>query len=429
MRKSVRTMRWVVWILAVAFYFYEYLPRVSISVMVEELEVAFAVQAWVLGTLSSLYLFAYAPMQLPVGLMMDRFGARRLLTFAAIGVGISTLFFGLAKALWFAELTRFVMGGASAFAFIGMIYVCSHWFEDSRLAIMIGLGNSLGMLGAVAGEGPLSFSIEAFGWRPTMIVLGCVGVLLGVFIYLVVRNEPPEMAKHAVKPKKSTTYAKTFKAVIRNKWSWLNGLTCLFFYATTGAFAALWGVPFLQSTYGLSKTTAGLASSMFYLGTIIAGPIVGFISDKIRKRKPMLLLTTFCTLITVIILIYVPNLNVPMIFILFFLSGVFSCGQLLNFSLAIELNHEAVKGTAIAFTNFLVFMGSAALQPLVGFLLDLKWTGKMVNNVPVYSAFEYKYALICFPITLLIAFILSLFLRDEKDIDPSMYKEIARNLK
>lgn len=429
MKQSVKLMRWVVWGLSVAFYFYEYLPRVSVSVMVDGLEQSFAVQAGALGLLSSLYLFAYAPMQLPVGLLMDRYGARRLLTFATLGVGISTLIFGLSPYLWLAGITRFITGGASAFAFIGMIYICSHWFEDSKLAIMIGLGNSIGMLGAVCGEGPLSFFVEDFGWRQTMFGMGIIGIILAFIIFLIVRNEPPEMAHHSTDSKEPLSFTKTIKLVIHNRWSWINAVVCLLFYATTGAFAALWGVSFLQATYGLSKTTAGFASSMFFVGTIVTGPLIGLISDWIRKRKPLLLVTTFCTLICVTILIYSSNLPVWGIFTLFFLSGAFSGGQLLCYSLAIELNHPVVKGTSIAFTNFMVFVGSAALQVLTGFFLDAAWSGKMVNGVPLYTGSEYKEALIIYPITLALSFILAFFLRDKHAIDEPIFKEISRSLR
>lgn len=429
MKKKVLIMRWVVWGLAVAFYFYEYLPRVSVSVMVTELEKAFMVQAGALGLLSSLYLFAYAPMQLPVGLLMDRYGARRLLTFAAFGVGVATIVFGLSPYFWLAELSRFITGGASAFAFIGMIYVCSHWFGDTKLAAMIGIGNSIGMLGAVTGQGPLSFFIEDYGWRLTMIGMGIIGLALGFIIYLAVRNEPPEMAKHGTESKKPIKFTQTLKLVLKNKWSWINAIVCLLFYTPTGAFAALWGVPFLETTYGLTTTAAGFASSMFFVGTIVAGPFIGIFSDRQKKRKPLLLLTTFLTFLSVLALIYTPNLPVWSIFALFFISGAFSGGQLLCYSLAIELNNPIAKGTAVAFTNFMVFLGSASIQPFVGFLLDTVWNGTMSAGVPLYSASDYKAALVCFPISVLLAFICAFFLRDGKDIDIPMFKEISQSLK
>lgn len=429
MKKQVLFMRWIVWGLAVAFYFYEYLPRVSVSVMVSELEKAFMVQAGALGLLSSLYLFAYAPMQLPVGLLMDRFGARRLLTFAALGVGAATVVFGLSPYLWLAEVSRFITGGASAFAFIGMIYICSHWFEDSKLAIMIGLGNSIGMLGAVTGEGPLSFFIEDYGWRLTMIGMGIVGLALGFIIYLAVRNESPEMAKHGTDSKKPIQFKAALTLVIKNKWSWVNAIVCLLFYAPTGAFAALWAVPFLETTYGLTATAAGFASSMFFVGTIVAGPFIGFLSDKQSKRKPLLLVTTFLTFLSVLALIYLPNLSTWTIFALFFASGAFSGGQLLCYSLAIELNDPLAKGTAIAFTNFMVFLGSASIQPFVGFILDKVWNGQMSGGIPLYTTGDYRTALICFPISVLLSFICAFFLRDGQDVDIPMFKELSASLR
>jgi len=211
--------------------------------------------------------------------------------------------------------------------------------------------------------------------------------------------------------------------VCSNPYTWLNSILAFCFLGTTIAFAGLWGVPFLRTTYGFSKTFSGFAISMIFVGWIIGGPIIGHISDKMGKRRPMLLLSTISAAIFLMLTIYV-TLPISLIFIFLFLVGLFSSGELLSYSVAIEINPHTAKGTAVAFTNFIVFIGGAILQSFAGFLLDLHWAEKgIVHGIRVYSIGDYHFALMIFPITLFIAFILAFFLKEEKhETERSSYR-------
>jgi len=184
----------------------------------------------------------------------------------------------------------------------------------------------------------------------------------------------------------------------------------------TGAFAGLWAVPYLTTTFGLSHTLASFSVSMVFIGWIVGGPIFGHFSDRSRVRKPLLLLLTLLGGITISILIYFQNLSPLMIYLLMFLLGAFSSGQLLNFSVAIELSVLEAKGTSIAFTNFIVAIGTAALQPVVGIFLDRVWHGTVEANLRVYTPEEYRIALTIFPVMFLLAFILFFFLKEKKSV-------------
>lgn len=151
-------MRWIIWGLAVAFYFYEYLIRVFPSVITDELVDFFHINIIGLGLISASYFYAYASMQIPAGALVDRYGARKLLTIASLICGFSTFIFSITHHLWLADISRFFMGTGSAFGFIGMIYICSHWFSGKKLGLLIGVGNSLGMFEAVFGLAFLSYS-------------------------------------------------------------------------------------------------------------------------------------------------------------------------------------------------------------------------------------------------------------------------------
>lgn len=403
---------WWTWSLAVLFLFYEFFVRVYPSIMVKELMASFQATAGQLGMLSAFFFYAYAPMQIPVGLLMDRFGARKLLTFAALFCGIGSFFFGMANTLAPAEFGRFLMGIGSSFAFVGMIYVCSHWFPAKKLALLVGIGNSIGMLGAVGAEGPLSFAVEAFGWRGTVNAFGFIGIALAIILFVFIRKEPEQ--KKTEKKQASYDLIHNLKLVASNPLTWLNAIIALLFYMTTAAFASLWGIPFLVESYHISKDIAGFAVSMIFVGWIVGGPIIGFISDRFKRRKPFLYASTLLCLACILPVIYLGGLSLPLIFLLLFLVGFFQAAQLLTFSLGIELNPIEAKGTSIAITNFTVALGTSLMQPLLGVLLDLRWGGEMQDGIPIYSLADYHFAMISFPITLILAFVLLFFLKEKR---------------
>ena len=410
-KRKLHPLRWFIWALAAAFYYYEYVLRVSPSVMVPELERSFAVSAGAIGTLSAFYFYAYAPMQLPIGILMDRFGARRLLVLATALCGIGGLAFGFAPHLPLAEAGRFLMGTGSAFAFIGMIYICHQWFPNRWVAVLIGLGNSIGMLGAVMGEGPLSFGVDYFGWRAIAIALGGIGLLMSALIFIAMRRSPPSLEQHVPTTRWRELFGQV-KVVCLNPQTWVNAVGNMFFYATVVAFAALWGVPFIQVAYGVDNHVAAFASSMIFVGFIVGGPLVGFISDHLRRRKIPLLFTSLFAFFSLTPVIYLTDIPIGGVYALLFLTGVFSSGTLLNFSLVTAVNPPEAKGTAIAFTNTIAFIGGALFQTAVGLLLDTFWKGVAKGGVIFYAKEAYQVVLSIFPITLLLAFLIFLALKE-----------------
>lgn len=412
--KISTVLKWSIWFLAALFYFYEYILRVSPGVMVPELMKSFTITASSVGVLSAFYLYAYAPMQLPVGILMDRYGVRRVLSLACIVCGLGAFLFAFAHYFMVAALGRLLIGAASAFAFISMVYVTFHWFPKERRAFLIGLANSIAMLGAAAGTGPLAVVIKNYGWRETIAGLGIFGIFLGIVIYFVCKKD-----KRDEKIEKETARVKShifenIKIVISSKSSWINGIVTLLLYMTTTAFAGLWGLPFLETAYGLGKEEAGFAIAIFFAGWFVGGPLTGLWSDFVGKRTSAIRLGILGALLSLIPVIYFPTMPIQVLYTLLFLIGLFSSAELLNFSLAIELTSPNAKATAVAFTNFLVAFGGAIIQPLIGFLLDWQWGGAMYQGIRVYDVLDYQIALTSLPITLVLAYFLLLFIKEKK---------------
>jgi len=400
-------LKWIIWLFAVGFYFYEYLIRVFPSVITEDLIGYFHINTSGIGILSAFYLYAYAPMQLPVGALMDRYGARRLLTFACLICGVATLFFSVTDHVIVADISRFFMGIGSAFGFIGMIYVCSHWFSGKKLALMIGLGNSIGMLGAVFGLAFLSYLFQVFPWKDILYALGIIGIALTVLIYLVMKTETASVTKQDPKNKISTK--ESCKLVLSNGQTWVNAIVAFLYYVTTASFAGMWATPFFKDVHNLSNPQAGFCSSMLFLGWIVFCPIIGHLSDKFENRKIFLLTLPLVSMFLLVFLIFSSSIPFYLIAISMFFVGMGSSAQLLNFSLAIELNPERTKGFAVAFTNFLAFVYGAIIQTLIGYFLVV--TG---NN--------YQVCLLVFPISFLLGFILCFFIKEKRHISHITYQ-------
>lgn len=406
--KSDSFLRWLGWALTCVFLFYEYFFRASPSVIVPELIQAFGVSAAAIGALSAFYFYVYAPMQIPVGMLLDYFGARRLLTVATAVCGLGGILFGISYAYWLAAVGRVLMGLGSSFAFIGMVYVSSHWFPPNRRALLVGLGNSAASLGSVFGEGPLAAAVGQFGWRSSLIAMGIIGLLLAVVMYIVMRRDIPYHTNH---PREAMSMWSCLKTVCRNVQTWINGAVALLSYVTTGTFASLWGVPFLVQTHHISEEAAGFAVSMIFIGWMVGGPIVGSISDRAGNRRLVLRICLALAFLVLAPVVYATGLKEWMIFVLMFLVGAFSSGQLLNFSIAIEINPFSVKGTATSFTNFLVAGANAIVQPLVGLLLE---AASRTPRTTVYTERDYRIALTLFPAAMLLAFIISFFIKSPK---------------
>jgi MFS family permease len=396
----------VVWGLGALFFLYEFVLRVAPSTMVPELMEAFDIDATGVGDLSAFYLYAYAPLQIPIGILMDRIGARRSLTFAALACGVGSLLFGLAPVFWVAAVGRLLMGAGSAFAFIGFIYITAKWFPDRWLATLVGLGSGLGFAGGLIGDDTLTFSVELIGWRPTSICLGISGILLALLMRLALKGD------HSHRREEIGGLFYGLKIVCRNWQSWLNSVVSGLAYATTSAFAGLWAIPFFVGAYGASKVEAGLLTSALFLGWVVGSPVIGRLSDYWGPRKPWIIGCSFVAAVMMGALIQYEIASHLIVMALMFVVGLMSSAQLLTFSVAIEINREEVRGTATAFTNFVVMLFGMVLQPLIGLFLVRGWDGTQVEGVDVYSALDLRHVTMLFPLLFLVASLLALLYRE-----------------
>lgn len=410
---SVRIMACFVCGLAALFYCYEFFLRAVPSVMIPELMKALKVNASHIGVLSAFYYYAYTPMQLPVGILMDRYGPRELLTGMVLMCTLGAFLFANTTSLYVAEIGQFLMGFGSAFAFVGVLKLAANWLPQRHFALASGLTTTLGMLGAILCDNALIQFVHNVGWQQAWQISGVVGIVLAILIFFIVRDAPEGIKLAQVEYRDWRHAWLGFKKVMRKKQFWFNGIIGGFLFLPTTAFAVLWGIDFLTQTFSFSSHDAGFGVSMIFLGWAIGGPISGWLSSAIEKRiLPIQVGLVIAASLMFFILFTSIDTNKWILFIALFFFGIFSSVQILCFAIGREISPKQSSGTAVAATNFLVMVGGVVIPPIIGALLDMHWGTAASKSAHTYSHLDYQIALLVLPVGLLIALALTFFMKE-----------------
>lgn len=395
--------------------FYKYAIEVSPSVMTNELMSTFNIHATQLGNLAACYFYAYLIMQLPAGILVDRYGPRLVTTLAIFLCSLGALVFAYSETIVMAEIGRFLTGIGAAFAAINTLKLIANWFPTNRFALMAGLMMTLAMLGAVGGQAPLSAFIHHLGtWRHAMGIIALIGGFLGLIFWVVVRDRSKALHPFydvAVSPKKMTI-REGLKKILSNSQSWYLSFYSGLAFAPVMIFGGLWGVPFIMEAFDLSKDLAARSVSLIFIGFALGCPFSGWLSDWIGNRRNVMFVGTILALFSITAVLYMPGLSFLMINSLMFFFGFFISFFLICFTMIREINPPILAATAIGFMNaFDAFFGAFS-DPLTGKFLDLGWQGKMAEGARVFPVHAYKMALLTIPVYLLLSLIFLFLIKE-----------------
>ncbi len=410
----------IIYCLATLFLLYEMGVQVSPSVMAFQLMRDFKIGAGVLGLMSAVYFYSYTLMQIPAGMLFDRFGPRILISVAALTCALGALFFGATHSVVLASLGRFMMGFGSAFAFIGVLTVAFRWFHPHHFALLVGCAQFLAAIGALGGTQPLAILLERYGWRTIIMMIALIGFALAAFCILVIRDSP--QGKRAAAPRRHDLY-RELKAIFKNRQTWWIALYAFCSWGPVAIFAALWGVPYLIKRYDASNAEAAFATGMIWIGIALTAPFIGWLSDKILKRTPILTACAAVGLLSSVILLFFP---VPFwtTFVLLFGFGIAGAGQSLTFAVVKDISRPSITSTAVGLNNMAVVAGGALFQPLVGWILYLSWNGEMLGGTPNYTVGDFSLGLLLIPLCYVVGLISSLFLIEETNATPRFKTEV-----
>lgn len=403
-------------LLGAFFYCYEYFLRIAPSVMHTQLMQAFKIDATLFGSLSGFYYYAYTPMQLVVGVIVDRFNLKNVLTMAILSCALGSFMFITTTSYEVAAVGRFLQGFGSAFAFVGALKLASRWLDVWWFASFSGTCTTIGFLGAAFGDIALTHAMQVMSWQDLIKFFALMGIVLAGIFYFSLMYADHHAKKFHI-PSHTVTLKEALRQLIkliRQPYLWVAGILGGLLFLPTIVFADLWGIPYLQKLHNYTLTQAGLVSAMIYIGWALGSPFQGIISNLIKKRLRVIWIGALIAAITSTIVLYSPNLPFGMVCCLFILFGMASSVEVLTFAMGRDICTIETTGTAVAFVNFLVMLSGMFMQKFVGWLLDLHWAGTVQNGIRIYSLSDYQHAVIVVPISLLIAVVLALGIKDRQ---------------
>ena len=407
-----RLYPWLVWGLAAGFYFYKSLLEVSPSVMHGVWMKEFNITATQLGNLAAIYFWAYLIMQIPMGIFTDRFGPRRVTTIAIFLCALGTAILMASHTLFTASVGRFVTGLGASVAAIGCFKLTTLWFPPRRFPTLAGLMMTIGMIGAIGGEAPLSISMDWIGWRNSLLYIAVIGFLFAFFFWLSVRDhgphaEPPLPKGISNKP----NLLSGLTEVLHNPQTWWLSVYSGLAYAPIMVFGGLWGVPFLETAYGLTRTMAAELLQIIFIGFAVGAPLAGFISDRTGQRKPIMAIGAMVALLSSILILYWHQSCWTAGALMFIFGASISC-FLLCFSMVRQVNSLVVAATAIGFMNSFDAGFGAITDPMIGKFLDLGWRGEVQEGVRIFSLHDYYMGMGVIPIYLILAIVMLFFIKE-----------------
>jgi MFS family permease len=355
----------VAWLLTAVYYFYQYVLRSAPAVMTPQLEEAFVVGALGLASIVGLFYYGYSPFSLVAGAAMDRLGPRRLVPAAAAAVGVGAFLFasGGREA---ASVGRFLQGAGGVFALVGAIYIATKHFPASRAATLIGATQMFGMAGGSAGQfvvGPMI--ARGLPWRTFWVAMGVIGIAIGVVLFALL----PKEEKATPPAGWLSTTAGAFGVVFRNPQSILCGLIAGLLFIPTTILDMVWGVRYLQEGHGFDYATAVLRSTTVPLGWIVGCPLLGALSDRIGRRKPVIVGAALVLLACLAWVLY-GSTDVFPPYVIGLVAGLASGAAMLPYTVIKEANPPQFGGTATGVVNFINFTFSALLGPVFGGMLE-----------------------------------------------------------
>lgn len=410
-KRNVLIIAFSMLFVATLFYFYEYFLRVTPSIMKSQLQASFHLSEAAFGYLVAFYYYAYTPMQIPVGILMDKYGPKYVLTVACILCTAGTFLFASTSHLMVARLAQFLIGFGSAFAYVGVLKISDDWLPPRFFALMAGLCTSLGMVGAIFGEITSEFFLERMGWQATLCYAAGFGVLLTPVLWFILhdkgKDSPSLSRQQRLTTKPRVSFLAGITEVLKNPQIWLTGVVGSLTYLPICVFAGIWAPDFL-ATKGFDKADAALGASLLFLGFAIGCPFWGYLSDLIKSRRLLLILGSFLTAIFLMASIWTASSHPILIYTALFLSGFFSGVEILIFALGNDLVRSAICATAASFINMMTMLGAVLLPPIIGKLLDKT----MHSGVSDPSLENYSLVLTLLPVGLVLAGVLSIFLKE-----------------
>lgn len=403
------TRPWIIWGCATLFYLFQFVLRVSPSVMVSDLMTTFQIDAATAGSIGASYYLAYSLAQIPVGLLLDQWGARRTLLLMILLCVLGCWGFAHAPDVTWAKVSRLLIGVGSAGGFLGCAKIAHTWFPPRRAPFIIGLTITIGTLGAIYGGQPLAQLIQELGWRATMESLVLAGCVLSTGIIFLVQDPPLEKSMSSPNLMRAIQSLGTrLRIVLSCVASRRAACAGIGGYLILSVFADMWGVTYIQQTFGLTKSAAAEMTSTIYGGLLIGSPLLPWLSSVWHSRTKPLWCALMLALTGWMILFFMPHaLSLGALQLLLLIMGITSGAQVIPFAVAADMIPKSHIAVATAFVNMTIMLMGAVLQYQAGWVLDVFWEGSLSSEgMRLYPSQAFQWALGCMVVWIMFSLVM-----------------------
>lgn len=386
------------------FFLFEFFLRVVPATISEYIIRDLSINPQEFAVISAAYYVTYSLMQTPVGILLDRYGTRLLLSVSCLICTVGIVGFAFAANFYSCVIARFLIGFGSSFGFIGLLVTAINWFPQRYFGFVSGLGQFLGAIGPLAAGVPIALLIQSMNgdWRKIFLYSALYGIILsGLLIVFMRRAKDPNRDEiiYIERPKPLKTQ---LKQLLKIKQVWWILLYAGFNYVSVPLMGAYWGTLYLQ-TRGLDKPMAASVISLMWIGMAIGCPLVGRLSDYCLRRKPFLVVLSLLGAFVSLGIVILPGNNHFLLGGLFFLLGLSASGQTLSYAAIADNVPQELRATGFGFNNTAI-MALAAILPTL-FTISIQW---QMGERTTYLQGDFTLSFLLMPVIFFLSFLFAL---------------------
>lgn len=371
--------RWVVFSVVLLSYFFIVSQRTAPGLISEQLMKEFDVNAVIIGFLTSIQFFAYAGLQIPIGIFSDRYGPNYFLIFGTLLTGVGTLLYSIAPNEWLLICARLLVGVGDAAIWVNLVLILNQWFKVNEFVQLLAFAGMSGSLGFLMASVPFSASIDLLGWRIPFFITGCLLCICGILLYIVLVKKPSQMESYLQKDIKSgdcpsSNKEKTvviLRRLFSNRQAWATFLCHFGVVGTYVGFIGSWAVPYGMNMYGMTRSGASQLIMVGLIGAIIGAPLTGWITGRIHSiKRPYVIVHIFTVCSWLIFFLFNGEPPFVLLVILFFIIGYCSGASALTFAVVRQSFPIKEVGVVSGFANTGGFLSAVLLPIIFGNVLD-----------------------------------------------------------
>lgn len=412
---------WIVWLIASSFYFHQYFLRNSFSAITPELKQLYALEPNQVANAAAVFFYTFVAMQLVAGVLIDKYGAKIMLSLAAFISGVSCFLMGYVDGFAYIMISRVLLALGASLSLICVLTLVRTWFSKRLFPLLNGITAAIGMLGAFVGEGLLSHLMTSYRWQEIIIIAGVLCFTIMLLVLLFVHDKPNSTNIDSNNLSHRFSFKLLFNS-INNVNLWYAFFYCGLIYVIIDAYGSLWAGQFLQSKYSFSSELSQMISSTIFIGVAVGSIVINGLVMTFKRVKVFMLSSVLFLFFIIVIIIYTPGLSQTALYFLHLLLGFFAGSATLAFVYVRDVVPKEVLGTSISILEFFKHLFSAIGIQIIGVILTHEQSnrlmpstaGLMVQGQLELTGVEFEWGLLVIPIAILLAIIMSLIIEDQR---------------